>query len=652
MMRLTALAFRARWTALFFLLLAPAPLRAAKLTEQYTLTTKGDKATVMAFSPDGKQFAMAGIEGRIHLWDMETRKEIAALKGHGSDVLSITWSPDGKTLVSGGWDDTIRIWDLATHKESARISVAVEDGVSSVIFLSDGKTVCWGDRNGNARTMKLPPLQEPVKLAQHDGDIKIERVSMTTDGKILVTSDSRGATRLWKLPEGKSLGKLIDEGSERVDVLAQTTDGKSIVGFSHEEGLCAWDISGKKKRVCLVRPDENLRDTITAAAFSTNTKAFVFVTNSAKKSKTNVKLWSTYSRREFGAYETRDSPILSVAFAPNDSGLATLHADGDITLWDLPKEYEQISLERLPLMTLAGHEAPARTVAFSPDGESLASAGDDHRVILWDLADKSERCKLEGHTDDVLCLAFAPQGQILASGCSDGEIKLWDLTTGKVKATLVGQKSPIFSLTFAPDGKSLVSTGNDGFIHIWDVAKGRERSALRWPGDFSRCAAFSPDGKALFAAGSDGTLKRWGKVHANDKDESPADKVGKNPMQFTPDGRFLATGGMGGPIQVWDVSSRKKLTETTQQYLLVRASALTSDASRVVVADAGDQLIQVWDLAGGKPLVTLVGNDQPVLSLSFSPDGKRVAGTCKDRTVKVWLVETGKPVPFLPWPIW
>jgi WD40 repeat protein len=520
MTRLFRLSFRTRWTALLFTLIAAAPSSAAPLKEQFTLTTKGDKAQVMAFSPDGKVLAIGGSVGTIHLWDISTRLEIAALKGHQDFILSI---------VSGGWDDTIRVWNFASRKETAKIPVAVKDGVTHLLFLPDGKSICWGDRNGNARAVNLPPLQEPVTLGHHDGDIKIERVSTTPDGKLLATSDLRGTTRLWKLPEGKSLGKLLDERSDRTEMLGQTADGKSIVGFSHDEGLCAWDLSGKRNRVCLVRPDENQQARITAVAFTADRKAFAFVTSDPKGMKNQVKLWSLHSRKERGAYETRESDIISLLFAPNDAALITLHADGDITFWDLPKEFQQLLLERVPIATMTGHEAAARAIAFAPDGETLASGGDDHQIILWDLAEKSERYKLEGHKDDVLCLAFAPKDALLASGDRDGEIKLWDLGSGKVKASLTGQKSPVFSLTFAPDGKTLVSTGNDGYVHLWDVAQGKERSALKWPGDFSRCAAYSPDGKALFAAGSDGTLKRWGKLLANGDDESPAEKLAKNP---------------------------------------------------------------------------------------------------------------------------
>ena len=39
------------------------------------------------------------------------------LKGHSSQVFSLTFSPDGKTLASGSADNTIKLWNLSTGQQ-------------------------------------------------------------------------------------------------------------------------------------------------------------------------------------------------------------------------------------------------------------------------------------------------------------------------------------------------------------------------------------------------------------------------------------------------------------------------------------------------------------------------------------------------------
>jgi WD40 repeat protein len=84
----------------------------------------------VAFSPDGKTLASASWDQTIKLWDVQTGKELATLKGHTGWVTSVAFSPDGKTLASAGGerseessgsaDRTIKLWDVQTGKEADR----------------------------------------------------------------------------------------------------------------------------------------------------------------------------------------------------------------------------------------------------------------------------------------------------------------------------------------------------------------------------------------------------------------------------------------------------------------------------------------------------------------------------------------------------
>jgi WD40 repeat protein len=50
------------------------------------------------------------------LWDVQTGKERATLKGHTSPVWSVAYSPEGQTLASGSHDKTVKLWDVQTGK--------------------------------------------------------------------------------------------------------------------------------------------------------------------------------------------------------------------------------------------------------------------------------------------------------------------------------------------------------------------------------------------------------------------------------------------------------------------------------------------------------------------------------------------------------
>ena len=73
----------------------------------------------------------------------------------------------------------------------------------------------------------------------------------------------------------------------------------------------------------------------------------------------------------------------------------------------------------------------------------------------------------------------------------------------------------------------------------------------------------------------------------------------------------------------------------------VRSVAFSPDSKRLA-SGCGDKTIKIWDaLAGGK-LLTLKGHSGEVSSVAFSPDGKLLASGSYDGTIKLWDAADGK----------
>ncbi|RKU33715.1 hypothetical protein C6496_21660 [Candidatus Poribacteria bacterium] len=69
------------------------------------------------YSPDGTRLAVASIIG-IWIYDAQTGAALELIKGHTSEVFSVSFSPDGTTIATGSADGTVLLWELNPSTES------------------------------------------------------------------------------------------------------------------------------------------------------------------------------------------------------------------------------------------------------------------------------------------------------------------------------------------------------------------------------------------------------------------------------------------------------------------------------------------------------------------------------------------------------
>jgi WD40 repeat protein/tRNA A-37 threonylcarbamoyl transferase component Bud32 len=117
-------------------------------------------------------------------------------------------------------------------------------------------------------------------------------------------------------------------------------------------------------------------------------------------------------------------------------------------------------------------------------------------------------------------------------------------------------------------------------------------------------------------------------------------------VAFSPDDRRLATSSLDGTVKLWDAVTGQEL-RTLRPTLLplpVVRVAFSHDGRQIAAAIASvlSPGAKIWDTASGKELFTLRGHQKDVLSVAYSPDGRYLATTSWDHTIKVWDPATGK----------
>ena len=88
-------------------------------------------------SPPRAVRLVGSFEGELKLWDFATGSELFGLRGHVGVVLCVAFSPDGRRLASAGVDRRIRVWDTATGQPILALA-GHEQEIRTIVFSPDG----------------------------------------------------------------------------------------------------------------------------------------------------------------------------------------------------------------------------------------------------------------------------------------------------------------------------------------------------------------------------------------------------------------------------------------------------------------------------------------------------------------------------------
>jgi WD40 repeat protein len=351
-------------------------------------------------------------------------------------------------------------------------------------------------------------------------------------------------------------------------------------------------------------------------------------------------VWNVEDFQQLLTCQGHDNWILSLAFSPKGELLASGAEDRTIKIWDVQTG--------VCCKTLQGHTNYVHSVAFSPDGKLLASGSVDRTIKLWDVRTGNCLNTLSGHRSWVENVRFQPNGQLLASSSGDRTIKLWDVTTGQCLETLTGHSGQISSIAFA-NRKILASASSDLTIKLWDITKAECYKTLLGHSGQIWSITFREDGQILASCSHDSTIKLWDVQTGKCIDTLLGHQSQVRSIAFRKNSSVLASGGGDQTVRFWDVSTSQCLKVvqgySSQIWSICIASASDSevDSERTILASGcNDRAIRLWDLTTGRCLKTLKGHSSWVRSVDFSPDGKLLASGSGDRSIKLWDTLTGE----------
>ncbi len=217
--------------------------------------------------------------------------------------------------------------------------------------------------------------------------------------------------------------------------------------------------------------------------------------------------------------------------------------------------------------------------------------------------------------------------------------------TGSHSASFAFQHpSEVFSARFAPHGKWIATGSRDGCIRIWDLESRQLLHELKKHTSCVNQVRFSADGCLLASAGCDHKLILWLIPHEGPPEPIHTIDCGApvRCVAFSPNGKQLVSGDDGGFVRCWDAQSGKLLRHKAMGALRVMSLSCSPDGRRLAwtVANLAGAAIGsvLWDYERWAPIALpdIAGN-----AVAFSPDGTRLAINEHFQRIRQFHVESG-----------
>lgn len=367
----------------------PDTINPEKIAQAWTLAWDADWITAVSFVGATRRVAAGNNLGQILIWDLpEDAKAplptpVRRLDGHTNVISRLLSTADGRWLISASYDRTIRFWDMqAPATGNAVVVLNARTRAEALARKSSGR---------------VPPPVNEVKVDLQTSARALESqrdwitgLSLSKDGKILVSGDDAGDVVVWDASAFKELRRWKVKGW--VYALAVSPDAKQVLvserlplvfDSGRHAGLKLWDANTGQLSLDLggLFPK---KEQLSAAAFSLDGKS------------------------------------LAVGRGGETDGM-----NGKVFLIDA-------ATGKLRREMASAHQYGVTDIVFHPDGKHVLSSGRDTVVRIHDIAtgkQVKELGKPRGgqFKDWIHAVAVSASGRWLAAADMVGQVQIWTL---------------------------------------------------------------------------------------------------------------------------------------------------------------------------------------------------------------------------------
>ncbi len=691
---------------------------------------------LIAIKADQNAAALVNAIGDIEIWDLKSSQRLHTLRGHADRVTGLVWPGDGDQVyscdqsgrliaweASGGGksaeiDARIPLVQLAASRDAIHIAAISSEGKADLFRISDDKksierikeavggagdvtAVAFGQQpvpmlvlaseSGGVRMLALTDHSE---LRKFDHGAVVDSVVVSGDQQRLITGGRDGKAKIWNVADGKLILTLEGDAESRLRLAAASRDvdrQKASVArlnsktaeleksLGKENELLAKTTEEHKKATESLAAEEKKR--VDAVAVVTGTEAKIAkartesetataTIDSAGALLTAAKATSDRVAKEIDSHQQELSAaqgqvkkaqeeIAAITKIMNEAKAKAekLQQTVDAKKAEMAKAVQDATQaqQRIDSATKVVADAKVVTEQATKDLEeqkkAVAAAEEAKKKGAAEVAKRKQALDTATGAQQRAAAAVPSHKSVIETQTRRQNFLEQQFTAARNRVAHDG--TAVESLAVSGDGAAISTAHRDGSVRVYRAIDGIpvstfESSLLR--SEPSR-VAFAGDMVVAFGISSSPEI--WSKhtqwilqrtIGTIDDPGILSDRV--TALDFRADGKSIAAGSgppsRSGEVKVFAVDTGRLVRDFGPVHSDTVLGVAFSPDGRRVASSAADKTIRVLDVAGGKVIRSLEGHTHHVLSVAWQDDGQTIASAAADQTVKIWNVETGE----------
>ena len=282
-----------------------------------------------SFSPDSEMLATGSWSGLCKLWTVPNCKEVRTLRGHTSQVGSITFNPravmdmesSDPCLASCAQDGSVILWSLDSDEPLADIK-GHNNRVSRCAYHPSGRFLATCVYDNSWRLWDLNKFEEVLHQEGHSKPV--HTIAFQIDGSLAVSGGMDSFGRVWDLRTGQCI-MFLEGHLNGIISTDWSPDGYHIVTGSLDNTCKVWDL--RKRNIEYTIPGHT--NLISNVVFEKRSGEYVLTSSYDS----TAKLWAAKTWQPLATLKGHDSRLMGCDISPNGNWIATCSYDRTFKLW-------------------------------------------------------------------------------------------------------------------------------------------------------------------------------------------------------------------------------------------------------------------------------------------------------------------------------